>query len=95
MEEPDGLQSMGLQRVGHNRATSLSFSMYILYRVLYIYTIVCSAIVYSPTVNIRVDVSLQIRTFVFSKYMLRSGIAGSYDKSVLETAFNEPPYCRR
>ena len=27
MEEPGTLQSMGSQRVGHNRATSLSFSL--------------------------------------------------------------------
>ena len=27
-EEPGGLQSMGLQRAGHNRATSLSFFLY-------------------------------------------------------------------
>ena len=29
MEEPDGLQSMGSQRVGHDRTTSLSFFFYI------------------------------------------------------------------
>ena len=33
MKEPDGLQSMGSQRVGHNWATSLSLSFRILYQV--------------------------------------------------------------
>ena len=86
---------MGYSPWGHKesdtteRLHSLSFPMYILYielRVyiyIYIHTIVCSAIVYSPTVNIGVHVSFRIRTFVFSKYMLRNGIAGSCDKSVL------------
>ena len=36
------------------------------------------AIVNSTAMNIGVHVSFQIRVFVFSRYMPRSGIAGSY-----------------
>ena len=39
------------------------------------------AIVHSDAVNIGVHVSFQIRVFVFSGYMFRSGIAGSYGNS--------------
>ena len=39
------------------------------------------AIVNSAAVNIGVHVSFQIRVFVFSGYMFRSGIAGSYGNS--------------
>ena len=39
------------------------------------------AIVNTATVNIGVHVSLGI--IVFSKYMPRSGVAGSYDSSIL------------
>ena len=40
------------------------------------------AIVNSAAVNIGVRVSLQIRVFVFSMYMPRNGIAGSYGNSI-------------
>ena len=33
MEEPDGLQSTGLQRVGYDRATSLSLSRHKLFKI--------------------------------------------------------------
>ena len=39
-------------------------------------------VVNSAAVNTGVHVSLQIRVFVFSGYMPRSGIAGSYGSSV-------------
>ena len=45
------------------------------------------AIVNSAVMNIRVHVSFQIRVFIFSGYMPRSGIAGSYGN------LKEPPYC--
>ena len=48
------------------------------------------AIVNSAAVNIGVHMSFRI--MVFSGYMLRSGIAGSYGSSVL-IFFKEPPYC--
>ena len=41
-----------------------------------------SAIVSNATVNIRVHVSFQIRVFIFSEYMPRSGVAGSYDNEL-------------
>ena len=40
------------------------------------------AIVSSAATNIGVHVSFQIRVFVFSEYMPRSGIAGSYGNSI-------------
>ena len=40
------------------------------------------AIVSNVAVIIGVHVSLQIRVFIFSRYMLRSGIAGSYGCSI-------------
>ena len=40
------------------------------------------AIVNSAAMKIDVHVSLQIRIFIFSGYMLRSGIAGSYGNSL-------------
>ena len=40
------------------------------------------AIVNSVSVNIGVHVSFQIRVFIFSRYMSRSGIAGSYGSSI-------------
>ena len=40
------------------------------------------AIVNSAAMNIGMHVSFQIRVFVFSIYMPRSGIAGSYDNSI-------------
>ena len=40
------------------------------------------AIVNSAAMNIEVHVSFQIRVFVFSGYMPRSGIAGSYANSI-------------
>ena len=40
------------------------------------------AIVNSAAMNIGVHVSFQIRVFVFSRYMPRSGIVGSYGSSI-------------
>ena len=40
------------------------------------------AIVSNVAMNTGVHVSLQIRVFIFSRYMLRSGIAGSYGCSI-------------
>ena len=40
------------------------------------------AIVNSPAVKIGMLVSLQIRAFIFSKYMPRSGTAELYDSSI-------------
>ena len=41
--------------------------------------------------NIGVHVSFQITVFIFSGYMPRSGIAGSYGKSII--FFKEPSHC--
>ena len=48
------------------------------------------AIVNSAAVNIGVHVYFRI--MVFSGYMPRSGIAGSYGSSIF-SFFKEPPYC--
>jgi len=40
------------------------------------------AIVNSAAMNIRVHVSFQIRVFIFSRYISRSGIAGSHGSSI-------------
>ena len=48
------------------------------------------AIVNLAAVNIGVHVSFQI--MVFSGYMPRSGIAGSYGSCIF-SFFKEPPYC--
>ena len=56
---------------------------YFLYPSISQWTFSCScvlSIVHSAAVNIGVHVSFQIRVFIISGYMLRSGIAGSYGK---------------
>jgi len=50
------------------------------------------AIVDSAAMNIGVHVSFQIRVFIFSRYMTRSGIAGSYGHCYIYF-FKEPPEC--
>ena len=45
------------------------------------------AVVDSATMNNEVHVSFQIRVFVFSRYMPRSGVAGSYNNSILKKKF--------
>ena len=50
------------------------------------------AIVNSAAMNIRVHVSFQIRVFVFSGYMPRSGIAGSFGSSIF-SFLKESSYC--
>ena len=45
------------------------------------------AVVDSATMNNEVHVSFQIRVFVFSRYMPRSGVAGSYNNSILKKNF--------
>ena len=40
------------------------------------------AIVHSAAMNIEVHASFWIRVFILSGYMLRSGVAGSYDNSI-------------
>ena len=40
------------------------------------------ALVNSAAMNIGVHVSFRIRVFIFSRYMYRSGIAGSYGNSI-------------
>ena len=47
------------------------------------------AIVNSAAVNIGVNISFQIRVFIFSRFMPRSGIAGSYGNSIF-SFFKEP-----
>ena len=50
------------------------------------------AVINSAAMNIGVNESFQI--MVFSGYMPRSGIAGSYGTSILFFVFfKEPPYC--
>ena len=94
-EEPGELQSMGLQRAGHDWATN-SFTTF-QYSIAYIYHIffICLsvdehlgcvyvlAIVNSAAMNIGgVHVSLWIKVFLFSRYMPRIGITGSYGNSI-------------
>ena len=50
------------------------------------------AVVNSAAMNIGVHVSFLIRVFIFSGYITRSGIAGSYSSSIF-SFFKEPPYC--
>ena len=50
------------------------------------------AIINSASINIGVHVSFQIRIFIFSRYMPRSGIARSYGSSI-SSFFEEAPYC--
>ena len=40
------------------------------------------AIINDAAMNIEMHVSFQIGAFIFSRYMPRSGIAGSYDDSI-------------
>ena len=49
-----------------------------------------SAVVNSAAMNIGVHVSFLIRVFMFSGYIPRSGIAGSYGNSTF-SFFKEPP----
>ena len=53
----------------------------------------CLSYVNSEAVNIAVHVSFRIK--VFSKYMPRNGIAGSYGNSIFRNNFyfKEPPCC--
>ena len=69
-EDPGGLQSTGLQKIGHDWSdlACMNTHMYIL------------AIVDSSVMNIGVHVSFWI--MVFSRYTLRNMIAGSYSTSI-------------
>ena len=74
---PGVLQSMGLQRVWHDRTTEQQ------YIYLYIGFFNVLAIVSSAAMNIGVHISFQIRVFVFSGYMHRTEIAGLYGISIV------------
>ena len=50
------------------------------------------AIVNSAAMNIGVHVSFRIRVFIFSRYVPRIVIAGSYGNSIF-SFLKEPPYC--
>ena len=50
------------------------------------------AIVNSAAVNIEVHVSFRMRIFIFSGYMPRSGMAGSYGNFIF-SFFKETPNC--
>ena len=45
-------------------------------------SLLCLAVVNNAAMNIVIHVSLQIRVFIFSGCMPRSGIAGSYGNSI-------------
>ena len=50
------------------------------------------AFVNSVAMNIGMEVTFQIRAFVFSRYMSWIGIPESYGDSIF-SFFKEPPYC--
>ena len=95
MEEPGRLQSMGSQRVIHDWATFTLHThththarTYITHHIFFIHSSVDGhlfcfhvlAIINSAAMNIWVHVSFWI--MVFSEYMPRSGIAGSYSSFI-------------
>ena len=97
-EEPDGLQSMGSQ-VLYTTEHTCAHAFYI-YHIFFIYSslegqsgcfLVLSA-VNSSVMNIGVHISFQIRVFIFSGYISRSDIAGSYGNSSFSFS-NDPRYC--
>ena len=53
-------------------------------------SVACLAIVNSAAINFGLHV-FQIRIFVFSRYMPRSGIAGSHDNSIF-SFYEKPPH---
>ena len=94
-EEPGGLQSMGLQRVGHNWVIKQQTA----YHIFFIHSTVDRHIGCFHVLAIRdcasmitgVQVSFRIWLFVFSGYMPRSGTAGSCGNSIF-SFLKEPPY---
>ena len=83
-EEPGGVQSTGLQRVGHDWVTNTRSHTYTY--ILFIHLSVDGhlgcfhtlAIINNADMNIGVHVSFQISVFVLFRYVPRSEIAGSY-----------------
>ena len=59
---------------------------------LHILTVGKVMVVNNAVVNIGVHIYFQIRVFIFSGYMPRSGIAGSYGNTIF-VFFKETPYC--
>ena len=98
-EEPSGLQSMGSQRVRHNWETNIFFHFQ--YSILYIYHIFfihlsfdehldCFyVLVIINCVAINIGVHLFFWIMVFSRYTLRSEIAGLYSSSIF--SFSKEP----
>ena len=88
------IQSMGLQRVGHNWVIKQQTA----YHIFFIYSTVERHIGCFHVSAIRdcamitgVQVSFRVRIFVFSGYMPRSGTAGSCGNSIF-SFLKEPPY---
>ena len=95
MGKPSGLPSMGSHRVGHDwsdlaaAAAAVVFYYTYTYRIFFIHSSVSGylgclhimAIINSAAINIGVHVSFWIKVFIFSVYIPRIGIGGSYGNS--------------